>query len=347
MEEETRKRTIVKLNPKTTFTKATMRHKEIFFLAIVILCFFGWIQWVWAQDYPTRPITLLISYAPGAATDVCARMAAQEASKILGQEIIPVNKPGGGGAVATGIMASSKGDGYTFLAVTSAALTNVPHMESVTYDPLKDVIPVIQFGSLTTGIVVRSDSPYKSFKDLIDFCRKNPGKVSYAVPGVGITPHLAMELVMFEEKVNIVVIPFEGSTPAMTALLGGHVSSAGASTSGFLAHLRAGKVRALATTADKRIGVLPDTPTLLELGYSNGVLLEMYIIVAPKGTPPAVMKKVEGAFRKGMETSAFRTTAENFYSYAENPSSGQELKEYIERMHAKNGEIIRKAKLGK
>jgi tripartite-type tricarboxylate transporter receptor subunit TctC len=347
MRKDTMKQTIIKLNRRRTPVKGWAIFKKSFLLAILILSFLGWSQGLQAQEYPTRPITLLISYAPGAATDVCARMIAQGATKILGQEIIPVNKPGGGGAVATGILANSKGDGYTLLAVTSASLTNVPHLESVAYDPIKDVVPVIQFGSLITAIIVRSDSPHQSFKDLIDFSRKNPGKVSYGVPGVGITPHLAMELVMLEENVNIVTVPFGGSTPAVTALLGGHVSAVGSSTSGFLAHLKAGKVRALATTADKRIGVLPDTPTLLELGYPNSVLIEMYLIVAPKGTPPAVLKRLEEGFRKAMETPEFRTLAENLYCYAENPIAGQNLKEYIEKEYAKNGEIIRRAKLGK
>lgn len=347
MGEEIREQVIIPLNLKMTFMKRLTVWKKSLLLAILILGFLTWGLEAQAQEFPARPISLLISMRPGAGVDVGSRMIAKEGSKILGQEIIPVNKTGGGGAVAAGILANSKGDGYTLLGCTSGTFTNIPHLESVPYDPIKDFIPIIQYGSLISTILVRSDSPHKSFKDLIDFARKNPGKVSYGYPGVGTSPHLAMEHVILEEKVNIAMVPFEGSTPGMTALLGGHVSACGTSTSGCMAHLKAGKVKVLATTGDKRIEVLPDVPTLHELGYPYGVLLEMYLIMGPKGIPPAVIKTLEGAFRKAMETPEFRALAENFYMYVENPLSGQKFKEYIENEYTKNGEIIRKAKIGK
>lgn len=321
--------------------------KRMMIFLVISLGIMGWIQGALAQEYPTRSITLLICMRPGAGADLGARMIAQEATKIFSQEIIPVNKPGGGGAVAAGILASSKADGYTLLSCTNGALTTTPHLESVPYDPLKDLVPIIQFGSLISGIVVRSDSPHKSFKEFIDFARKNPGKLSYGFPGVGTAPHLAIEHVMLEEKVNIATVPFEGAVPSLTALLGGHVSACGVSTSGFLPHLKAGKVRALATTGDRRIEVVPDTPTLRELGYPYGVLIDEYLIIGPKGIPPAVIKTLEGAFLKAMEAPGFRTLAENLYMHVQVPLYGQKFKEHIEELYAKNGEIIRKAKLGK
>jgi len=321
--------------------------KRMMIFLVISLGIMGWIQEALAQEYPARSITLLICMRPGAGADLGARMIAQEATKIFSQEIIPVNKPGGGGAVAAGILASSKADGYTLLSCTNGALTTTPHLESVPYDPLKDLVPIIQFGSLISGIVVRSDSPHKSFKEFIDFARKNPGKLSYGFPGVGTAPHLAIEHVMLEEKVNIATVPFEGAVPSLTALLGGHVSACGVSTSGFLPHLKAGKVRALATTGDRRIEVVPDTPTLRELGYPYGVLIDEYLIIGPKGIPPAVIKTLEGAFLKAMEAPGFRTLAENLYMHVQVPLYGQKFKEHIEELYAKNGEIIRKAKLGK
>jgi tripartite-type tricarboxylate transporter receptor subunit TctC len=307
----------------------------------------GWIQGALAQEFPARAMTLLICMQPGAGADLGGRIIAQDATKTLGQEIIPVNRAGGGGAVAAGILASSKGDGYTLLSCTNGALTTTPHLESVPYDPLKDFVPIIQFGSLTSGIMVRSDSPYKSLKEFIDFARKNPGKLSYGFPGVGTAPHLAIEHVMLEEKVNIATVPFEGAVPSITALLGGHVSACGISTSGFLPHLKAGKIRVLATTGEKRIEVVPDAPTLFELGYPYGVLLDLYLIVGPKGIPPAVMKTLEGAFLKAMETPEFQTLAERLYMQVKVPLHGGKFKDYMEGLYAKNGEIIRKAKLRK
>lgn len=347
MTEEIKRQTIHELKQKRRPVKGWTRHKRNLLLAILVLNFLGWSHWVQAQDYPTRAITLLISMAPGAGTDVLARIIAQSATKILGQEIIPVNRPGGGGAVAAGILANSKGDGYTLLSLTSSTLTSTPHLEQVPYDPLKDIVPIIQFGYITSACFVRSDSPHKSLKDLIDFARKNPGNVSYGIPGIGTIPHLAIEYVVQEEKVNIAIIPFSGSTPAMTALLGGHVSGCGSSTSGFVQQLKAGKVRVLATTADKRIEVVPSVPTLVELGYPYGAFIETYLIAAPKGTPPDIVKRLEGVFGKAMETREFRNLAEDLYCYAENPLSGPDLKEFISERYVKNGEVIRKAKLGK
>jgi tripartite-type tricarboxylate transporter receptor subunit TctC len=153
--------------------------------------------------------------------------------------------------------------------------------------------------------------------------------------------------VMQEEKVNIVSIPFEGATPTVTALLGGHVSACAVSTSGFLSHLKAGKVKVLACTQEKRIESIPEAPTLLELGYPYAAVVDMYVIVAPKGTPPAVVKRLEEVFRKAMDTTAFKNMAENFQMYVENPLAGQRLKESIERQYNNNKEIMRKAKVSK
>jgi tripartite-type tricarboxylate transporter receptor subunit TctC len=307
----------------------------------------GLIQGVSAQEFPTRSINLLICMQPGAGVDLGGRVIAQEATKTLGQEIVPINRTGGGGAVAAGIVANSKGDGYTLFACTNGALTTSPQLESVPYDPLKDFVPIIQFGSLTTGIMVRTDSPFKTFKEFIDYARKNPGKLSYGFPGIGTAPHLAIEHVMQEEKVNIATVPFEGATPALTALLGGHVSACGVSTSGFLPHLKAGKVRVLAVTSEKRIDVVPEAPTLLELGYPYGVLMDFYFISGPKGLQPAVAKKIETAFMKAMETQGFQALAEKLYMQVKVPLTGQKLKELVQETHRKNGAIIRKAKIVK
>lgn len=192
-------------------------------LALLVLVCPTWGEAARTQEYPTRAITLLIANSAGGGVDVCARMIAQEAEKILGQEIIPVNRPGGGGAVGVGILANSKGDGYTLCAATDHPLTTIPHMESIPYDPTKDLIPIIQYGSLKSVYVVRSDSPHTSFKDLIEFARKNPGKVSFGAPGTGTSSHLFMEQVILSEKVSITIVPFQGAAPAMTALLGGHI----------------------------------------------------------------------------------------------------------------------------
>jgi tripartite-type tricarboxylate transporter receptor subunit TctC len=289
---------------------------------------------------------MLIDRPPGAGTDVVARVIAPGASKILGQEVVPVNKPGAGGGVAVGILAASKGDGYTVLAHTTSSLTVVPHLESVSYDPIKDLVPIAHFGTFYCGIIVRADSPYKTFKDLIDYARKNPGKASFGIVGVGNAPHLDIELVLQQEKVDMPVVPLGGGPPALTALLGGHVTAVGVGASAWIPNYKAGKVRPLATTTEKRI--IPEVPTLHEFGYPfYNLSTEYYLISAPKGTPAPVVTKLEGAFRKAMEAPEFRTTAESFYVYDPNPLSRQAIKDLIETLYRKNGEVIQKTKLGK
>jgi tripartite-type tricarboxylate transporter receptor subunit TctC len=342
-----RNRMMPESNVTTRLARKRILCRKGLSVVIAILAVLVWVHGIGAQEFPTKTITLLVGNPPGAGTDVCSRMVAQGARKFLGQEITPVNKPGGGGAVAAGILANSKGDGYTLLAVSSPCLTCTPYLETVPYDPFKDFVPIIQFGSFKTGIIVRSDSPFKSFKDLVEFARKNPGKVSYGIPGIGVTTHLVMESLMFDEKVNIAIVPFDGAVPAVTALLGGHISSCGISTSGFKPHLKTGKVRVLVATQDKRIEDLPDVPAITELGYARSAFTEVYVILAPKGTPPAVAKALEDAFRKSMETPEYRALATGFDMYTENPLSGQKLKDHLQMGYVKNGEIIQKANLGK
>ena len=346
MRVETRKQAIVKCHRRRRAANGWTTWKKSMALGILMLGFMGLSQAAQAQEYPTQPITMLISNAPGAGTDVCSRVVAAGASKVLGQEIIPMNKPGGGGSVATGILASSKPDGYTFLALTSSALTVVPQLESVSYDPLKDVIPLLHFGTFHCSISVRADSPHKTFKDLIDYARKNPGKASFGIVGIGNPPHLDIELMMMQEKVDMPVIPFGGAAPAVTALLGGHVTAIGVGASAWMPNYRAGKIKLLATTTEKRI--IPDVPCLHEFGYPfYGISTEYYLMAVPKGVPEAVMKKLEGALRKAMETPEFRKTTENFFVYDPNTLPTPAFRELQEKLFQKNGEIIRKAKLGK
>ena len=345
MKEEIKKQAIIKLNKGKKSMKVWTPCKKSFLIAILILSLLGLSNGVEAQKYPTRPITLLMNSRPGAGVDMGSRLIATEAMKILGQEIIPVNKPGGGGSLAAIEVVNSKADGYTLLGATDPQLITLPQLESVGYD-LKDFSPIIATGVANVGIVVRSDSPFKSFKDFIDFARKNPGKVSYGDSQFGTSPHLAMEHVAMEEKLNIAFIHFMGAPPNMTALLGGHISACGVGTGSFFSHYKAGKVRVLAALGEKRMEAVPDAPTLVELGYPyGGAFKAVYLISAPKGTPSDVVKTLDGAFRKAMEMPEYITYVKSNHLYLENPLSGQSLKEDLEARYLKIGEVIRKANL--
>jgi tripartite-type tricarboxylate transporter receptor subunit TctC len=206
------------------------------------------------------------------------------------------------------------------------------------------MIPIVQFSALNTVMVVKSDSPYRTMNDLVEAARKNPGKISYGHPGVGTTPHMAMEQIILEKKVNIATVPFGGSTPAITALLGGHIQVAGVGTPNIFKHVQAGTMRVLVANTPKRIPQLPDVPTLAEAGMPSGLPLEMYVLVAPKGTPVPIIQKLEGTFRKAMDTPAFKTAAENFGVYTPNPLYGDALRKEIDNAFARNGEIMKKIK---
>jgi tripartite-type tricarboxylate transporter receptor subunit TctC len=342
MKEDIQKKAIRKLS-----SRERIACKRCVLITMLIIGLLGWNQGVKAEEYPAKPITMLISVMPGGIVDICGRMLAQEAKKILGQDVVVINKPGGGGAVAMGILANTKSDGYTILAHNSSTLSAAPHLESLPYDSLGDIVPIIQFGVTITMFGTQPDRPFKSFKDIIEFAQSNPGKVSCSVPGIGNTPHLVMELLNMEKNLKIPIILTEGTPKLIADLLGGHVTFCGTSVSGMMPYIKAGKVRPLVVSADQRIPVLPDVPTFIELGYLDEAFVEMYMISGPKGMSPAVIKKLEEAFKKAMETSEFRNLVGNFYLSVKDPLTGERIKEAVQKEYTRNGEIIRRAKLGR
>jgi tripartite-type tricarboxylate transporter receptor subunit TctC len=329
--------------------KTIMRAMVVVLLSSSIFIFgMGGGTLAFAQEYPTRPVDMIISMAPGAACDIGGRLIAKAAEKYLGKEIVPINKAGGGGAVAAGLVAKAKPDGYTILVTVSASLTNTPHMESVTYKPLEDFIPVFEHGFLTPVFIVLADSPYKTMKDVVDAARKNPGKISFGTPGAGTSPDIAAQMIAEQEKVNMPVISMGGSAPSIAALLGGHITVAGVSTPAAIPQVKGGKVRALATIGAKRADGLTETATLGEQGYPNIKLDELYIIAVPKGTPRAIVDKLENAFRKAWaDESEYKKTAKATYMYPENPLYGAKLYDWIKDQYTTNGNIIKKANIGK
>jgi tripartite-type tricarboxylate transporter receptor subunit TctC len=303
---------------------------------------------VLAQEYPARPIDMIISMAPGAACDIGARLVAKAAEKYLGKEIVPINKAGGGGSLAAGLVAKAKPDGYTILATVTATLTNTPHMEAVTYKALEDFIPVFEHGYLIPAFIVRADSPYKTMKDVVEAARKNPGKISFGTPGAGTSPDIAAQMIADKEKVDMAVVSMGGSAPSITALLGGHITVAGVSTPAAIPQVRGGKARGLATMGSKRADGLTETATLAEQGYPDITLEELYIIAVPKGTPKAIVEKLENALRKGWaDEGAYKSTSKAMFMYPENPMSGAKLYDWLKDQYTTNGAIIKKANLGK
>ena len=250
-----------------------------------------------AQNYPARPITLICPWPAGGSTDRHLRKLAELASKHLGQNVIVENRPGAGGMLGpAGMAANAKPDGYTLSQLTVSAFRQ-PHMMNVDWDPLRDFTYIIGVSGYTFGVVVKSDSPFRSFKQLMEWAKENPGKLSYGSTGNGTSPHLLMEEVAHKAGVQLLHVPFKGNADSTQALMGGHVMAQSDAT-GWGKFVDAGTFRLLVT-----FGAEPTrwgAPTAKELGY-DVVSYSPYGIVGPKGMDPKVVKIIHDAFKKAID----------------------------------------------
>jgi len=249
------------------------------------------------QAFPSRPITLICPWPPGGSTDVHLRKFAEIASKYLGQPMVVDNKPGGGGMIGPSNMAKlARPDGYTLSQLPITAY-RLPHQRQVDWDALKDFSYIIGISGYTFGVVVKSDSPFKSFRDLIDYSRANPGKLSYGSTGAGTSPHLLMEEVGMKLGVSFLHVPFKGNADSTQALMGGHIMAQSDAT-GWGRHVDAGTFRLLVTFGEKRTKW--DAPTAKELGIDI-VSYSPYGIVAPKGMESQLVRQLHDALKKALD----------------------------------------------
>ncbi|RZL96069.1 MAG: tripartite tricarboxylate transporter substrate binding protein [Variovorax sp.] len=246
-----------------------------------------------AQAYPTKPVSLVVGFAPGGSADSLARLLAQQLGTSLGQPVIVDNKPGAGATIATAAVAASKPDGYTLLMVTSGHAGSAALYPKLSYDTQKSFEPVAKVGASPVVIVAPASAPYKQLKDVIDAARKSPGKLNYAAGGGGATTtSLAAEFLKNEAKIDMVMVPYKGSGPALTALLSGEVDLGFDIPSSTLPHIKAGKLRPLAVTTTTRSSVLPDVPTVAEQGMAGFEVTGWFGVLAPAGTPAAVVARL-------------------------------------------------------
>ena len=294
-----------------------------------------------AQQYPTKQINMLVTFAPGGTLDASVRLLAIKAEKFLGQPLIISNNGGGAGSVALGIVKTQKPDGYSLTACTSTGLIRLPQFRSLPYTH-EDFTPIMHFASVNTGVVVRSDTPYKTYNDLIDCARKNPGKVSYATSGVGSPMHLAMEFVARKENIQWTHVPYPGGAPGLAAVLGGHVTAMSDSTE-WLPHVKDGTLRLLVSHGEVRMRSFPNVPTLRDLGY-DFINESVFIIAAPKGIPAPVLSKLDDSFHKAMQDPEFVdliTKMEFNISYRNSADTMKYLVDNYDRL----GKIIRDYKI--
>ena len=252
-----------------------------------------------AQAFPSKAITLIVPWPAGGSTDRHLRGLSEIASKNLGQQIIIQNSPGGGGTTGPGNMAlQAKPDGYT-IAQYPMGMTRIPHMQKTQWHPINDFTFIIGVTGYTFGLVTKAVSPYKSIQDFVEAARKAPGIVDYGSTGTGTSPHLLMEELAINAKVQFNHVPFKGNADLMQALLGGHIKAASDAT-GWDKFVDGGQMRLLVTFGDKRTKRWPNVLTAKEAGY-NVVSSSPYGLVGPKGMDPAVVKALHDAFKKAMD----------------------------------------------
>jgi tripartite-type tricarboxylate transporter receptor subunit TctC len=257
-----------------------------------------------AQEFPTKPIELVIPFGPGGSHDLTARAVASVAQQYLGQPLLVVLKPGGGGAVGSQHVIRAKPDGYTLLFGGSGPNTTFALVQKAPIGP-DQFAPVARINYSAPVLAVKADSPYKTFKELIEHARKNPGKLNFANSGPWGAADLPMRMIGKAAGIEYNNIPHDGGGPAMLAVLGGHADANFAFTAQLLPQIVAGKLRPLVVTDVKRHPDLPNTPTVKEEGY-DAVFTMWRAVLAPRGTPPAIVDKLEAAFRKLSEDKSFK-----------------------------------------
>ena len=265
-----------------------------------------------AQSYPNQPINLVIPLAPGDATDVAGRTMGEELSKLLKVPIVAVNRPGGGMTIGTDSVVKAKKDGYTILLTTNAALVSnrILNPETASYDPLKDLTPLGLSTRTPILLAVRQDAPYKSFGELVEFAKKNPGKVRVGTVGPGSAGHLNIEMINSLTGAGLTMVPFKGGAPGITAVLGGHVEGVAFSLGALSSHLKSGALRGIVISS--HFPHHAEIPTLVQLGHRQNLLGVWFGFFAPAGVPAEVTKTLVPAIEKAVKEPAVASKLAGF-----------------------------------
>jgi tripartite-type tricarboxylate transporter receptor subunit TctC len=258
-----------------------------------------------AADFPTRPITLVVAFTPGGASDVLARIVARTAEGILGQPIVIDNRPGAGGNVAAEAVAHAAPDGYTLLLGNNAILaTNAALYQNIRFNPETDFATIGMIGTQANILVVNPAVPARSMAELIALAKADPGKLNFASSGHGLAAHLAGELFKAEAKIDITHVPYKGAAPALQDVIAGHVQMMFATASSVVPHIKDGKLRPLGVATLRRTSVLPDIPTMDELGMKNFDATTWHGLVAPAHTPRDVIETLHRALARTLDDAA-------------------------------------------
>ena len=298
-----------------------------------------------AQGYPSRPVTVLVGFAPGGGTDIAARIIAKPLSALLGQNVVVENRPGAGGNIATDLTARAVPDGHTISLATVGALSVAPHLNAkLPYDPRRDLAPITMAVVFANVLVVHPSVQANNVADFIRLANTKPGSMGYGTSGVGGTGHLAGELFRLMAKADVVHVPYKGGGPAMSDLLGGQIPSGFASAPSALPHIKAGKIRALATTGLRRSTFLPNVPTVAESGFPGYDATNWYAYIAPAKTPREIIERLNRDLVRALNTPETRDQL-LANGMEPQPGSAEELGRVIESQLVVWGRVVKEARI--
>ncbi|NYT38740.1 tripartite tricarboxylate transporter substrate binding protein [Allopusillimonas soli] len=299
-----------------------------------------------ADAYPSRPLTIVVGYSAGGATDILTRLVAQGLSKELGQSVIVENKAGANSNIGAEYVARSKTDGYTLYVGTIANTINRALYKNLSYDFVKDFKPIGMMAMISNVLVVNSKSPIKSVAQYIDYAKAHPGKLTCASSGVGSSIHMSCELFKIRTGTDILHVPYRGSGPAKADLIGGQVDSMFDNLPSSLSHIKSGELRALATTTAKRTEALPDVPTFAEAGVKDFVVHSWFGLAAPSGTPDEIVHTLNTALNKVLQSTSIKQAYEkNGFSAPEQPNSSTQFSDFIQSEIATWADVVKKSNI--
>jgi len=298
---------------------------------------------VLAQPFPSRQITMIVGFAAGGGTDTAARIIAKPLAEVIGQPVVVENRPGAGGNIAADLLAKAAPDGHTIGLVSPGPLTVAPHMVAkLPYDPLRDFAPLTMAVTFPNVLVVNAGVPAQNLAEFVRLANSRPGTITCGSSGIGGIGHLSCELLKMVAKVDLVHVPYKGGAPAMTDLLSGQIASIFATPITAGPHVKAGRIRALATTGATRASSMPDVPTVAESGYPGFEAVNWYCFVAPAKTPKDALDRLRRDLVAVIGEPGVR---EQLASHGMDAASGgpEELARYIEREYAIWGRVVKAA----
>jgi tripartite-type tricarboxylate transporter receptor subunit TctC len=295
--------------------------------------------------YPTRSVSMVVGFAPGGGTDTASRIIAKKLGENFGQTVLVENKAGAGGNIATDQVVKSAPDGYTILLASVGSMAITPHLlPKPPYDPLRDLAPITMAVVFPNVLVIHPSVPANTLAEFVALAKAKPGSLNYGSSGIGNAGHLAGELFRIYAKIDFVHVPYKGGGPATTDLLGGQITAIFATPASVVGHVKAGKLRALASTGAQRSLAMPEVPTIAESGYPGYEATNWYAYVAPVKTPKEILARLNQELVRALAAPDVR---EQLISHGLEPQPGtsEALAKYIEREYATWGRVVKEAKI--